>query len=746
MKILYLPQHLSTGGMPEFLRMRIELLQKYTSADIYVVEYSLYSGDFIVQRQEIERLIGPEKFFSLGYFSSDEKVLEEKFLTLKKIILDNNFDVIHLDQVAEQFDSFNRLTPKLLDFLYDDHRTWSVVETPHSTAFNSSKIKTYIPDGLLYCSDFHKSSELQDLNNRVFNAVVEYPLVPRKSSDRSNPYEFKNPSVKNIVNIGLWNSNKNQAQAIDIARNLDKKFPGKYFFHFIGNQASNFENYWRPLMNSLPTNVKVWGERNDVDTFIEHCDALIHTSLLELNPLVLKEAKSYGKKIILKHLDVYKDEYSYNSLYLTNSVDKNVQSVVDFLDSSNIAEPLNPVVHGYNFAIQHIKFYQKIKKDTNNLKIMPIQESVKIDQTQGIKVYNTGKTPINVSFIDKKSKQNIYSVNLNNNHWAAPNSKYFVNWEVLMQSQDQTDIWNQNFTGKVVVIIFESSSLGDTLAWIPYVEEFRKKHKCKVYCKTFFNSLFEETYNNITFMNRTLASWEYDFVQAVYKVGIFTTDNKAVDFNMHPSSPFEIPLQQIATDILGLPYKELRPKLPTPTEIKKEKLVLIGMQSTTQAKYWNYPNGWKKVVEYLKKRGYSVAFIDKNNTFGTSGNFNSIPDNALDWTGDRPLSERISELSRASFFIGLGSGLSWLSWAVGTPTIIISGFSEPYTEMTECLRISTPEGYCTGCFNREVLDKNDWMWCPDHKDTQRQFECTKTITPEIVISNIKKFIQNENLD
>ena len=31
--------------------------------------------------------------------------------------------------------------------------------------------------------------------------------------------------------------------------------------------------------------------------------------------------------------------------------------------------------------------------------------------------------------------------------------------------------------GKVVYIIFQSKGLGDTLAWFPYVEEFRKKYR-----------------------------------------------------------------------------------------------------------------------------------------------------------------------------------------------------------------------------------------------------------------------------
>jgi hypothetical protein len=44
---------------------------------------------------------------------------------------------------------------------------------------------------------------------------------------------------------------------------------------------------------------------------------------------------------------------------------------------------------------------------------------------------------------------------------------------------------------------------------------------------------------------------------------------------------------------------------------------------------------------------------------------------------------------------------------------------------------------CTGCFNKHWLNPGDWEWCPEHKDTPRQFECTKTIKPEQVIKSIK---------
>ena len=37
--------------------------------------------------------------------------------------------------------------------------------------------------------------------------------------------------------------------------------------------------------------------------------------------------------------------------------------------------------------------------------------------------------------------------------------------------------------------------------------------------------------------------------------------------------------------------------------------------------------------------------------------------------------DKINLLQRSEFFIGLGSGMSWLSWAVGTHVFMINGFA-----------------------------------------------------------------------
>ena len=41
--------------------------------------------------------------------------------------------------------------------------------------------------------------------------------------------------------------------------------------------------------------------------------------------------------------------------------------------------------------------------------------------------------------------------------------------------------------------------------------------------------------------------------------------------------------------------------------------------------------------------------------------------------------KKIKVIQKSKLCIGIGSGLSWLSWSTGTPTCIIYGFSYTYT-------------------------------------------------------------------
>ena len=122
------------------------------------------------------------------------------------------------------------------------------------------------------------------------------------------------------------------------------------------------------------------------------------------------------------------------------------------------------------------------------------------------------------------------------------------------------------------------------------------------------------------------------------------------------------------------------------------------MQSTTQAKYWNNPTGWREVVAFLKESGYRVICIDQKPVHGTGTDLEPHPHGAEDQTGDQPLVERARWIKHAEFFVGLSSGLSWLAWAVGTPVVMISGFTHPINEFATPYRVINYHA-CNSCWN-----------------------------------------------
>jgi autotransporter strand-loop-strand O-heptosyltransferase len=118
---------------------------------------------------------------------------------------------------------------------------------------------------------------------------------------------------------------------------------------------------------------------------------------------------------------------------------------------------------------------------------------------------------------------------------------------------------------------------------------------------------------------------------------------------------------------------------------------------------------------------------------------NNYPKGAKVYKGGS-LQEVINEFATCEFFVGLGSGLSWLAWACELPVVLISGFSEKWAETKLDTYRVINEDVCHGCFNWDRLDAGDWNWCPKYKGTNRQFECSKQITSEMVINEINKII------
>ena len=344
-------------------------------------------------------------------------------------------------------------------------------------------------------------------------------------------------------------------------------------------------------------------------------------------------------------------------------------------------------------------FYLEIKSDSEDLFTIEI-----IDNSNTV-VY---KTTLKSGMYSKLSRQYFNGI------------KYKIyHKERLIKEEDI------NFNNKKVFISFDSSSLGDTISWLPYCEEFRIKHNCEVVVSTFKNFFFEKLYPNIKFVQPGSV---VNNIHGMFKIGWF------YDNNLEPEYPSSIPLQKAITNILGLDFKEIQSNVYFEPKERpyNEKYICIATNSTAGCKLWNNPNGWTELVKYLKDLDYKIINISKDGD-KLDGVINLKDDSMLN---------TMNVIHHSEFVIGLSSGLSWLSWALGKHVVMISNFTEPDHEFTiNCTRITNPF-VCNGCWNNPMFkfDKGDWNWCPEHKNTERHFECHKSITSEMVINKIQHLI------
>lgn len=378
--------------------------------------------------------------------------------------------------------------------------------------------------------------------------------------------------------------------------------------------------------------------------------------------------------------------------------------------------------------------YDKLIKNKNN--IVTLQNKVIYHFVNGpyIEIKGNIRKTYLVKFIDKLTNKVIHEANIQNNMWTRCNVQYFVNWKI--EVWDNSTLFFQhefNIKDKRVFVTLDSKALGDTIAWVPMVAEFKNQHQCRLILSTFHNKMFKDQYTDIEFVEpgSTVPN-----LYSMFTIGLFHNEDGSINLFKNPNNFREQPLQKMASDILGIEYKEIRPILSTNTVTKDDKLITIAVHGTAQPKYWNNPKGWQDVVDWLNTRGYTVKLLSRedDNYMG-----NKHPTGIVKHPGGT-LESVMDELKKSKAFIGIGSGLSWLSWGLGTKTVLISGFSYDWAEMQDCVRITAPKDKCSGCFNRLKLNAGDWNWCPDHKGTDREFECTKSITSEMVIKELEKFL------
>lgn len=324
-KLLFIAPHLSTGGLPQVLVNKIELLKN--DYIIKCIEWDWTGDAYVIQKNRVKDLIGSENLYTLG----DDKS------KLFDIISDFKPNLICLEEFCEHF-----IPEEINQILFSKDRDYKLFETTHDSSIPVTN-KRWFPDKFIFVSPFNA------FRYSMFDVpydIIEYPIdVVTPNKEWAQEQLMFDPNFKHVVIVGLFTERKNQAYAFEMAKKVSDE---KIVFHFLGNQADNFRHYWEPLMNDCPDNCMVWGERNDVDTFLQASDLFLFPSRgdrnnKELNPIAIKEAIKYELPMMMFNLDVYCGKYNNNPniKFMSGEIDKDTQTLLNVLGKSEISSMID---------------------------------------------------------------------------------------------------------------------------------------------------------------------------------------------------------------------------------------------------------------------------------------------------------------------------------------------------------------------------------------------------------------------
>lgn len=333
-----------------------------------------------------------------------------------------------------------------------------------------------------------------------------------------------------------------------------------------------------------------------------------------------------------------------------------------------------------------------------------------------------------IEFINSDTNEVVHSDTIKNNMWTKCNKEYYIPWVIKINGEV---VHKLNLENQKVLVSIDSKSIGDTLAWVPQVIKFKEKYNCKVTLSTFHNYWFKnlKEYKDIEFIEPGFSCVCY----AHYKIGWFSNNGVWDNGFKNPTLPQTVPLIKTASNILGIDFEEINYGIDfTPGERPlKGKYICIGPQATAACKEWTHKN-WKYLSKKLYSKGYNIVALSKNGFKG----INIIDRHNLPWD------ELFNYLYHADLFIGLGSGLSWINWALNKHTLMINNFTEPEHEFIKNITKLQNFDVCNSCWNKKEFqfDAGDWNWCPINKGTELQHICQKSITPDRVLEEALRLL------
>lgn len=376
---------------------------------------------------------------------------------------------------------------------------------------------------------------------------------------------------------------------------------------------------------------------------------------------------------------------------------------------------------------------QEIKKSEEDKNLKPEEKIKKLKRNSFFKddFYYNFNYGVNFFSLKKSYLVKIYNLDSGNKlgefttipgePYFSP-QKFYIRWGIKVYDGEKLFLEKElDLNNKDVFIESKSDCIGDNVAWIKAVDNFQKKHNCNLTC-VFPESLIESfsiTYPNIRFLRKK----DRKKYEACYylKCGHATTKNETIVYHNI------IALDKIAEYILEVEHQE-KPKKMITTNVPDfgGEYVCYSERASSAMKEWNNPEALKEVIEYIQSLGLKVVNIDQMPLI------KDLKDVIYLNGKDISIQERINTISGAKFFIGMASGMSWLSWACHIPTIMISSFSLPLSEYENPYRVFSKD-FCFGCWN---------LFSAINCSNNEKYICNKGITAKQVIEKINQIMED----
>jgi len=191
------------------------------------------------------------------------------------------------------------------------------------------------------------------------NSIPDYESTPKIKTEESFHFDSH---TKYIVSVIRLEKQKDPKKIIDIAREIQKKYPDVKFL-IIGEGDLKKELETLVTEYNLNHCVSLLGYRKDAITFIKNSTIILTTSLWEGLPYTLLEAMYYKKPIVASDIEGHKSVIIEKQTgYLANSVTDYVNKISLLLEDENLRNKISSNTYNHfqkNFSFD--KFIEKIK-------------------------------------------------------------------------------------------------------------------------------------------------------------------------------------------------------------------------------------------------------------------------------------------------------------------------------------------------------------------------------------------------